>query len=124
AGGTRGRWWPRLEALEDRTLPAVQAVSLAHPTLLSDTAGVVYSASVSDDGRYVAYVSEATNLAAGLADTNNTTDVFLYDRVVGTTTLVSHAAASPTASGNGPSDGPVLSADGRYVTFRSLATTL
>ncbi|MGZ4676525.1 MAG: S8 family serine peptidase [Acidimicrobiia bacterium] len=52
--------------------------------------------SLSADGRYVAFQSDATNLVAG--DTNETTDVFLRDRVAGTTTLVSAAAATPAAA--------------------------
>ena len=44
-------------------------------------------ASISANGRYVAFQSEASNLVSG--DTNNTIDVFVHDRVTGQTTLVS-----------------------------------
>src|SRR5262245_39498486 len=39
--------------------------------------------SMSDDGRYVGFASDATNLVAG--DTNGQTDVFVHDRATGTT---------------------------------------
>jgi Tol biopolymer transport system component len=43
--------------------------------------------SISDDGRYVAFASGATNLVSG--DTNGAIDIFVRDRNTGTTTLVS-----------------------------------
>ncbi|MGE4164110.1 MAG: TolB family protein, partial [Vicinamibacterales bacterium] len=76
-------------------------------------------ATMTPDGRYVAFSSVASNLVAG--DTNGERDVFLRDRQAGTTVLVSR----PSAGGaNGPSDAPAISADGRYVAFRSAATNL
>ena len=77
------------------------------------------------DGRYVAFVSAATNLVAG--DTNNIPDVFIRDRQAGTTTLVSLGAittsphSSPTWFG---SESPEITPDGRYVAFYSAATNL
>src|SRR5262249_25571622 len=50
---------------------------------------------ISADGRYVVYLSLATNLAAG--DANDTFDVFVRDRAAGTTELVSVAAPPPRA---------------------------
>lgn len=78
---------------------------------------------VSSDGRYVAFPSLATNLVAG-SDTNGATDVFLLDRVAGATTLVSHAAGAATTAATGASDAPLLSADGAWLAFSSLATNL
>ncbi len=72
----------------------------------------------SSDGRYLTFVT-ATNLVA--ADGNGTNDVYLCDLQTGTLTLVS-INQSGTASANGPSDSPVLSADARYVAFRTYAT--
>lgn len=116
---------PLLEALEQRTLMTVQGVSLAYPTLISDTTGFAAGlASISDDGRYVAFTSDALNVVAGQTDTNGASDVFLHDRVVGTTTLVSRTGASATTAGNGASTTPVISGDGRYVAFLSTATNL
>ena len=75
---------------------------------------------VSSNGQYVAFVSEAANLVAN--DANGARDVFWRDRVAGVTRLVSRTPAG--ASGNGESDAPVMSADGRYVAFHSRASNL
>lgn len=74
----------------------------------------------SDDGRYVAFTSAADNLVGD--DTNGVTDVFLRDRVAGTTRLVSHSATNGAA--NGESGDPSISADGRYVAFTSAASNI
>src|SRR5439155_1754636 len=75
---------------------------------------------LSADGRFVAFVSFATNLVAG--DTNGATDVFVHDRQTGTTERVS--VASDGTQGNAASAGAALSADGRFVAFHSYATNL
>jgi Tol biopolymer transport system component len=76
---------------------------------------------VSANGRYVAFGSNASNLVAG--DSNATTDVFVYDRSTGTTERVS--VDSSGAEGNGGGLGPfAISADGRFVAFASQATNL
>ncbi|HEY2739286.1 MAG TPA: hypothetical protein VGK45_12845, partial [Thermoanaerobaculia bacterium] len=80
--------------------------------------------SISADGSQVAYWSDATNLVAGQVDTNSDSDIFLYDRVAGTNTLVSHTAATATTAANGNCWEPVLSADGRYVVFLSTSSDL
>ena len=83
--------------------------------------------SVSDDGRYVAFTSRATDLVDGFVDGNgaNLADVYLRDTVLGTTTLVSHAAGTPlTSAGPGSSGSPRVSADGSHVVFDTFATNL
>ncbi len=75
---------------------------------------------VSADGRYVVFPSEATNLVAG--DTNGASDVFVRDRVTGTTALVS--VSTTGAVGNGWSFDAVIASDGRTAVFRSPATDL
>jgi hypothetical protein len=82
--------------------------------------GVSTRASISSDGRYVAFESEASNLATG--DTNSLMDVFVKDRQTGTTTRVS--TDSSGAQSNGASSGASVSTDGRYITFTSDATDL
>lgn len=72
--------------------------------------------SVSADGRYVAFTSDASNLVPG--DTNGATDVFLKDTVTGTITLISDSAGEQV-SGHIYSDDPSISANGRYVAFES-----
>ena len=76
--------------------------------------------SISADGRYIAFNSDATNLVPG--DTNNSTDAFVYDRLTRETKCVSVDSAGNQR--NGRSWRPSLSADGRYVAFMSLATNL
>jgi Tol biopolymer transport system component len=79
-----------------------------------------YSPSISTDGRYVAFTSDAPNLVPG--DTNASSDIFVRDRQLGTTERVS--VASGGAQGQYGSDVASISADGRYVGFESLATNL
>jgi hypothetical protein len=66
---------------------------------------------LSADGRYVALTSSATNLVAGVTDTASSTDLFLYDRLTGGMTLVSHATADPAVA-VGAFANASLSADG------------
>lgn len=77
-------------------------------------------ASLSDDGRFIAFMSAASNLIG--VDDNNIWDVFVYDRVAGTVECVSRTAAGTT--GNGFSGGPSISGDGRFVAFESTASDL
>jgi Tol biopolymer transport system component len=74
--------------------------------------------SITPDGRFVAFASGATNLVSG--DTNGFTDVFVRDRVAGTTVRVS--VDSTGAEGNWDSWYPSISADGSKVAFLSGAT--
>jgi Tol biopolymer transport system component len=76
--------------------------------------------SVSADGRFVAFASDADNLVAG--DTNGASDIFVYDRQTGSTERVS--VHTNGAQANFGSQAPVISADGRYVAFHSSATNL
>jgi Tol biopolymer transport system component len=70
--------------------------------------------SVSADGRYVTFESEASNLIPG--DTNGVEVIFVWDAVTGATTRVT--------DGNQRSERPAISGDGRYVTFQSYASNL
>lgn len=76
--------------------------------------------SISANGRYVAFGSDANNLVPG--DTNGAADVFVHDRQTGQTSRVS--VASDGTQGNGNSGSPSISADGRYVAFDSFASSL
>lgn len=75
---------------------------------------------ISADGRWVAFVSRATNLAA--ADTTSIEDIYLHDRTTGTTTLVS-VSIDNTGSDHA-SLTPHISADGTRIVFASSATRL
>ncbi|MBX7219807.1 MAG: hypothetical protein K1Y36_07665 [Blastocatellia bacterium] len=79
---------------------------------------------ISKDGRFIAFVSIATNLVPGQVKIGFGSDIFLYDRLTETTRLVSHQANSTTTGGNGESYGSALSADGRWLVFVSSATNL
>lgn len=79
--------------------------------------GSARSPSMSSDGRFTAFESEATDLVPG--DTNNNTDVFVHDAVADVTTRVSLNWKGQEARGD--SYCPQISADGRYVTFLSRA---
>src|SRR5262245_2345389 len=76
--------------------------------------------SISADGRYVAFDSEAANLVKG--DTNGAIDVFVHDRLTGTTERVS--VASDETQANGDSTHPSISADGNRVAYGSFASNL
>src|SRR3989442_867272 len=74
---------------------------------------------ISGDGRFVGFVSAASNLIAN--DNNSESDVFLYDRNFGQLELISQTASGV---GNAGSDSPAVSDDGRYVVFASDASNL
>jgi Tol biopolymer transport system component len=77
---------------------------------------------ISADGSRLVFSSDATDLVPSANDTNQSTDVFVREMTAGQTSLVS---ATPGGNpGNGPSFDPVISPNGRYVAFVSLATNL
>ena len=78
--------------------------------------------SLSTDGRYVAFESDAINLIGVGNDTNGSTDVFVHDRQTGATTRVS--VDLDGVEGNGNSNNPSISADGSSVIFESDADNL
>ena len=87
-----------------------------------DTGGT-YSGipSISDNGRFVAFESNASDLVKG--DRNQAVDVFLRDRKRGVTTLLS--VSSDGEQGNNDSSFPAISAhNGRFVAFSSLTSNL
>ena len=79
--------------------------------------------SISGDGRFVAFMSLATNLVASVSGQQ----IYLHDRntgVNGTNSLVSHDNNGSPVEGNGASSVPSISSNGRVITFASLATNL
>jgi Tol biopolymer transport system component len=80
------------------------------------------SAVMTPDGRYVAFVSSASNLATG--DSNGIPDVYVRDLQLGTTMLASPGAMSAGTTAGSASARPVITPDGRYVAFYSSATNL
>lgn len=82
--------------------------------------GASINPAISSDGRFVAFSSYAENLLAG--DNNGYSDIFVYDIASETVELVS--ISNDEVQGDNDSTNPAISADGRYVTFQSKATTL
>jgi hypothetical protein len=82
-----------------------------------------FDPAISADGRYVVFVSTATNFVSG--DTNNAWDVFVYERQTGQTSRVSIAFDGSQASGNSTIlDRSSLSTNGQYAAFVSFASNL
>ncbi|MBA3685102.1 MAG: PD40 domain-containing protein [Planctomycetes bacterium] len=79
-----------------------------------------FSPSISSDGRYVAFRSYASNLVSG--DSNGVQDVFVRDRLLGTTKRISRGNFGVEA--DGASTTPMLCGDGFAVIFDSVATNL
>ncbi len=96
----------------------VERASLANDGSQASLGG--YEPAISAGGRFVAFSSNSSELVAG--DTNNASDVFVRDRLLGATELVS--ASSSGVQGNTHSRDPVLSADGRFVAFNSHSSNL
>ena len=78
------------------------------------------SPSISNDGQFIAFTSQASNLVPG--DTNDTGDVFVYDRLAGTTERIS--VSSDGKEGDDFSGNATVSGNGRYIVFSSLASNL
>jgi hypothetical protein len=116
-----------VEQLEDRLVPStLQAISLPPSNQLpSDTAaGASISPSISQDGNYVAFQSDAPNLVPGQTGGLHR-NVFLLERSTGTVTLVSRVAGPGNATrapDYADSWSPIISADGRHVIYESWAS--
>jgi hypothetical protein len=103
------------------TTQRVSVTSRGNQAEGSPTGNGSNAATISANGRDVAFHSDDTNLVP--ADTNDTNDMFVHDRWTGRTTRVS--ISSNGSQANGESLGtPIISADGRYVAFDSLASNL
>ncbi|HEY2646078.1 MAG TPA: hypothetical protein VGI34_03865 [Candidatus Acidoferrales bacterium] len=87
------------------------------------------SAPMTPDGRYVAFLSSASNLVAG--GTNGISQAFVRDTCAGVSTgctpstqIVSVSTGAGGVQGNGPTTSATIDVTGRYVTFESTATNL
>lgn len=98
--------------------PKTRRVSLGPAGVEGDLGS--HDPSLSADGRFVAFSSDASNLVTG--DTNGGRDVFVRDRSTATTSRVS--VSSGGDEGNAESYDPSISADGRFVAFDSYASNL
>ncbi|MBK8024657.1 MAG: PD40 domain-containing protein [Chloroflexi bacterium] len=106
-------------------LQLCQMELISRDTSNLSTDGESYSPVISDDGRYVAFVSAASDLVSG--DSNGRPDVFLHDRTAGTTTrLVGNGGVEPNAGPYFFNGDPAIdiSGDGRFVVYTSDANNL
>ena len=105
--------------VRDRSEDATTRVSVS--TEGDEADGASYLPMISANGRYVVFISEATNLVPD--DTNGVADVFIRDLLNGTTERVS--VSTSDAAANGHSDWrPAVNMDGRLVAFASSASNL
>ncbi len=104
--------------IRDLQTGTTERVSLSSAGVQGNSSSFV--SSLSDDGRYVAFRSNATNLVG--SDTNGDYDIFVRDRQTDTTLRVSVDSLENQA--NGHSYGVSISGDGRYVVFSSDASNL
>ena len=104
--------------LRDRQSGTTERVSVSSAEVQGN--GDSYLGTPSADGRYVVFSSSASNLVPG--DTNGKMDIFVRDRLSGTTERVS--TSSLGTEGDGDSQTADISLDGRYVAFYSFASNL
>jgi hypothetical protein len=103
----------------DRDEDTIERVSVADNGTAGDFAS--YNASISSDGRYVAFDSLASNLVPG--DTNGSGNVYVYDRTNDTIEHVNTSYDATEESWSG-SQRPFISSDGAFIAFDSDATNL
>lgn len=148
AGGTQGNnssWYPNISAngryiafmsnadnlvindtnavsdifVHDQQTNQIDRVSISNNGIQGNADSNLHP-SLSADGRYVSFYSNATNLVIG--DTNNVADIFVFDRQ--TSQIARVSIASDGTQGNDFSASVSMSSDGRYVTFHSPASNL
>jgi len=105
--------------VHNRQTNQIEVVSRdSNTTVVNEGNGVSSAPAMSNDGRFVAFVSQSTNLVTGVSGQQ----VYLRDRQAGTTTLVSKDNLGN--AGNGASSAPAISSDGSFIVLVSLATNL
>jgi Tol biopolymer transport system component len=88
---------------------------ITNSTIGNETDGSSIEPSISTDGSYIVFQSSATNLVTG--DSNNETDIFVYDTALDSISIVSVSESGTQATLE--STKPAISADGEYVVFQS-----
>jgi hypothetical protein len=107
--------------VKDMDSGAIEAVSRdANGAFTSAGVGGQSAQSISGDGRFVLFQSSAGNVVPGLG--SGSMRVYLRDRTLATTELVSRNSAGEPA--NSQSDTGAISPGGRFVSFRSFASNL
>ena len=87
-------------------------------SVVTEGNGVSNAPTMSADGRFVAFVSQATNLAMGVSGQQ----IYVRDRQTNQTTVISKSSTG--VIGDGASSAPAISADGRFMAFVSASTNL
>jgi Tol biopolymer transport system component len=105
--------------VHDRATGATQKISTPPAALGTQANGRSYTPSISADGRYVAFTTEATNLVPGTPWFGG---IVMFDRATGTMRRVDAAVGG--AVPHSPGLYPSVSEDGRYVAFFSWAANL
>ena len=104
--------------VRDRQTGQTTAVSKSSAGIIGG--GTSHAPAISADGRYVAFASASTNLVTGV----NGTQIYLHDRELGLTTLISKDNSGTPVFADGASSSPAISSDGQFVAFASLSTNL
>lgn len=107
---------PRQVLVRDRAANTVTNAS--HSTAMGEGDARSSSPSLSADGRFVAFASDASNIASD--DVEGFSDVFVLDLGTG---LIARASVDIDGTGGGDGDSwqPSLSADGQFLAYLSLA---
>jgi Tol biopolymer transport system component len=124
AGDTNGSFGSHDVFVYDRVAKSTDRVSVASDGTEANASHGSTAPSISGDGRFVTFSSEASNLVPG--DTNSRSDIFIHDRQAGITERLSVASNGTQANGavaNGYAGGSI-SADGRFVAFSASASNL
>jgi len=101
----------------DKTTGNFELISVATDGTKSDAGG--QPVTISDDNRYVIFVAKASNLMPN--DNNSWEDLYIRDRVLGTTECLSLNESGVSVYGRSNTYGQAISADNRYVVFQSAA---
>ena len=125
-GGSSGTSSLSIQAVPTGAFGVIERSSLA-TDLTQPNADSNGGASISADGRYVAFASNATNLVPG--GTNAFSQIFLRDACIGappdcTRSITLLSVSSSGVLGDGYSFSPAISATGRFIAFSSDATNL
>jgi Tol biopolymer transport system component len=110
--------------LYDRVSGVVTLISHLPGAPASTPNNYSFGRAISDDGGRVAFSSAATNLVTGQSDTNDTLDMFVFERSTGTVRLMSHVPGSTLTAANAGSESASMTSDASYIAFESRATNL
>lgn len=106
--------------VRDTLQATTEIVSISSTGVQGNSDSGLDRVSISDDGRFVAFSSAATNLASG--DDNTVVDIFVHDRLLKRTGRVSRTTLLQNS--NSGSFMPALSSDGSFICYQSSATNL